>query len=346
MLVTKISCPKCKTVLRPAKPLPVGKKVKCPKCSTDFTAQESDADKPADDRNGGAASPAKAAVAKGKTKPSSANKKAEKPVAKKADAKAGPKKPDDEEEESGGTYGIVAADRPKTQEDLDREEEEGVDDEDKPGKIDYVADQSIKDLRGPAQLAINRPSNYLIANGVVGFFGWIILGIILIIPAVFPAINEPVDPNNPVIQDNKQKKKEEAKLSLYKFLGMDWRALGKPENWPWLLLSLAPVVVGVAYACVLSYGAVKMQNLESRRWAIAASCLCMFPYATGGFATVCSMFIHLVVVGLLEDPAYAATLVIAFASLEALGCLGIGIFGLVTLMRQDVIDGYEYVPDM
>ena len=33
---TKISCPKCGAVLRPAKPLPAGKSVKCPKCEARF----------------------------------------------------------------------------------------------------------------------------------------------------------------------------------------------------------------------------------------------------------------------------------------------------------------------
>src|SRR5262245_41800319 len=38
MAVTKLSCPECGTVLRPAKPVAAGKKVKCPECDNVFTA--------------------------------------------------------------------------------------------------------------------------------------------------------------------------------------------------------------------------------------------------------------------------------------------------------------------
>src|SRR5439155_21717620 len=40
MPVAKLTCPKCKSILRPAKPLPSGKTVKCPKCGTVFKAVE------------------------------------------------------------------------------------------------------------------------------------------------------------------------------------------------------------------------------------------------------------------------------------------------------------------
>jgi hypothetical protein len=47
MAITKLSCPDCGTVLRPAKPVEAGKKVKCPRCDLIFAAG---ADEDEDDR--------------------------------------------------------------------------------------------------------------------------------------------------------------------------------------------------------------------------------------------------------------------------------------------------------
>src|SRR5437868_10315152 len=108
MFVSKLNCPKCKTVLRPAKPLPPGKRVKCPKCSNDFTAEEG-ADK---------ATVLDAALEAAATLPP---KKPDKP----APRKLGPKNlADDDEEDRGGVYGIAASDRPKTADDEDEDEED------------------------------------------------------------------------------------------------------------------------------------------------------------------------------------------------------------------------------
>src|SRR5262249_41618814 len=58
--------------------------------------------------------------------------------------------------EEGGTYRLADGGGPVEE------------DEDKP-EIDYAPDMSIKDLRGPAQAAVVRPSNYLLIASVVGF---------------------------------------------------------------------------------------------------------------------------------------------------------------------------------
>src|SRR5579862_3115223 len=73
MLVSKVTCPKCKTVLKPTSPLESGKKVKCPKCKNDFTAAPDEEDKESA-KNDKAAAPAKT--------------KAKKPAAKKAEPAA------------------------------------------------------------------------------------------------------------------------------------------------------------------------------------------------------------------------------------------------------------------
>src|SRR4051794_4957416 len=116
MSQTKVECPECGKVLRPARPIEPGKKVRCPKCEAVFVA------------------PDEGEVVGIAIKPEDGPKK-KKPAAAKAKADASAKKAgaaaaagDDEEE---GAYGVI------------REEV----DEDKP-KIEYAPDQSIKDLRG------------------------------------------------------------------------------------------------------------------------------------------------------------------------------------------------------
>ena len=59
MAITKLSCPDCGTVLRPAKPVAPGKKVKCPRCDLIFAAGD---DEDEDDR------PRKSAPSKGAKK--------------------------------------------------------------------------------------------------------------------------------------------------------------------------------------------------------------------------------------------------------------------------------------
>jgi hypothetical protein len=337
MVVSKLSCPKCKTVLRPAKPLPVGKKVKCPKCGTDFMAEDGNAEKQPAVKD-----LAEAAVAAKK--------------AKSAGKKAPAKKADDEDEDSAGVYSIVAADRPKTEDD-EEAEEEGE------GKVNFVPDHSIKDLRGPAQKIVIKPSNMLLANGVVGFFGYAIFFIIMIIPVVFPAIEDTGEdkdqpkPTLPIVAEGlstlarsgDQGKplvmpKEDNKVSLYKVYVWDLSAI---SNFSLLifLLCLSPVFLGMAYACVMTYGAVQMQNLQSRTWGIVASIMCMFPFATFGFVLVCSMVISLVVSMLSDDKLAVLVALIGFVVAEVLGCVGIGVLNLMALMRKEVIDGFNYVPD-
>src|SRR5450755_456592 len=82
MAVTKLTCPECKTVLKPAKPVPAGKTVKCPECGSRFTATEDAPEIPL--------------------------KKPKKPGDKKAGAsKKAAKKKDDDDDDGGGTYGFV-----------------------------------------------------------------------------------------------------------------------------------------------------------------------------------------------------------------------------------------------
>ncbi len=154
MAVSKLTCPECKAVLKPAKPVPAGKTVKCPECGTRFSAAGEAPDVPL-------------------KKPKAAVAAAPKPK-KTADKNAAPKKPvstkaDDGEE--GGTYGYM--------------QEDVVAEEDKPA-IEYAPDMSTKDLRGPAASALVAPSNWLIVVGSLGFFGWLGVLVLILIPTLFP----------------------------------------------------------------------------------------------------------------------------------------------------------------
>ena len=158
MATSRITCPDCRSVLKPARPLADGKKVKCPKCGKMFTTPglveevvEVEEEQPR--KSKASAKKPKAAVKK--TAPAPAPKKT-------AD--------DDGEDDGGGIYGTV------------QDEEKA--DEDKP-QIEYAPDMSIKDLRGPAQAAVVRPSNYLLLIGGVSALLDILIICVCFWPMVF-----------------------------------------------------------------------------------------------------------------------------------------------------------------
>ena len=158
-------------MLEPAKPLPAGKPVKCPECGNRFTAPEEEAPKaPLKKPKKAAADEPEAAERK--PKKAADGKKAvaeEDGRAPAAEKKPAAKKSDDDEE--GGVYGYV--------------KEEEAEEEDKPD-IEYAPDMSTKDLRGPAPSALVQPSNALIIVGLAGFFGWLALIVVHLIPDRVP----------------------------------------------------------------------------------------------------------------------------------------------------------------
>src|SRR5579884_545681 len=170
MAVSKLICPECKKVLKPTKPLPEGKKVTCPKCGANFAAKEPPPDP--------AAHPTKKAAAPAAPKPT---------AVKKAQQASKPIRPieqrrhnldDDEDEDEGGVYDFA-----------EQPDHEGP-------EVEYTPDMSIKDLRGPAQAMLVKPSNYLIMAGVVGFFGWLGFMVIVLIPIIFPLQEKQPDDKN------------------------------------------------------------------------------------------------------------------------------------------------------
>jgi predicted Zn finger-like uncharacterized protein len=318
MAVSKLTCPECSTVLRPAKPVAAGKKVKCPRCETIFAAGgDADLDivEVLDDDPPARKSPAKARAGK-PAKPARPVKKA-------------PKKPDEEEE---GTYKFIG-DNP---------------DEEKPD-IDYAPDMSIKDLRGPATVILVKPSTKLILVGFLGVLGWMALLILLLIPAVFP-VRYDDDKNKMPTPGMTQKKDEKAqapdKPGLYRIVGVNIGGLADLEQqwWPFAVAVLV-IIVGGVYSSLVVIGAIRIQNLESRGWGMAASILAMLPIHVFGLAVVTTMVLTAVLCQLSDEESFINLYSGVGAGALYLGSLAVGVWNLMTLFNEDVIAGFEYVAE-
>jgi phage FluMu protein Com len=316
--VSKLTCPECGKVLRPAKPLAIGKKVKCPRCETVFVAVE--------DEEEVEARPARARDEGRARKDGAGKPPAPKPARKKAEAK----KPAREEI---GTYGYVKEDE---------------DPEDRP-QIYYGHDTSIKDLRGPARTLCVKPSNLLLICGLVGAIGWLVLILMLVIPKVFPITEGDVTDYQPwgaqpAATAKAAKKKEPG---FYEIWGMDAAHFTKKETAAWVfILSLIPLALGFVYSGLTAFGGVQMQNLESRRWAMAGSIMAMIPLNMGGVIILVGLLTNFLFLSQLEmDAGYTTFLVILFTSIVWLLSLAVGVRCLLILNDEDVIAGFEYVPD-
>jgi hypothetical protein len=274
-----------------------------------------------------------------------------KAAVKKPAAKPAPKKQkgDDDEEESGGTYAFLG-------------EGHGTD-QVKPD-IEYAPDMSIKDLRGPAQAAVVRPSNWLILCGVLGFLGWLGFLVILLIPIVFPLDTDDgkrkeapmitaglaagAQPGagewTPPRQVGEKKKDEDLATTFFTVFGVNLAEVAYFELWLMILTAL-PLVLCMAYSAVLTLGAVKMQNLESRGWGIASSIMVMLPINGGGLAALVALFGQFFLKILFDEPETVNGIISVLTSLLWLGQVGIGVWALMTLMKPEVIAGYEYVAE-
>ena len=368
MAVTKITCPECNTVLKPAKPLPAGKPVKCPECGHRFTAPEEEAKAPLKNPKKAPAGPE---AAEPKAKPAADGKKASpiKAAEKKAPAekKPEPKKTDDDEE--GGVYGYL------------KEEE---DDKDEKPDIEYAPDMSTKDLRGPAQAALVQPSNALIIVGLAGFFGWLALIVIHLIPIVFPIDNDDGDktkPPKPVVRIDPAL----ANVAVQMVIGVPNSppppgGAPSPQNIPaeggpdikaaspvltFMLMQPAGavrlsrvgifliffiMVLGMIYAGFVTYGAVRIQSLDGYEWGIAGCILAIIPFcALWGFTACVAMVGHILVAMMVDDPAGFTRMlasVIGGIILLLLGAsTGVGVWVLMVMRSETVIKGYEYKAD-
>jgi hypothetical protein len=346
-MLTKITCPECEAVLRPAKPVAPGKAIKCPKCGAGFVAAEEEAPPRAKPR--AAAAPAKKGAAKPAAKNTS-DKVAKKPGKEEKAAPAPKKKKDpfDDDDDGGLTYGVT-------------QEPEAEEEDEKKREISYAPDTSIKDLRGPAQAAVVQPTNMLTITGVLGFVGWLGLLVIILIPILFPLAVESGSKENPTPVLSIEKgfgmqaaqppqggeraaggEKEEP--SMFIVLGFDL-AIFALYPWYMLLLVLLPIFVGMAYSGVIIAGAVKAQNLESRGWGIAASIMAMLPFNAGGLIIDILLVFNVLLHMLLDDQDLVNYVSMIIAGAFCLGEIGVGVWCLTVLMREEVKAGFEFRPD-
>ena len=355
----RITCPECAMVMRPAKPIAAGKKVRCPKCGTTFGVVDTGADEPTEKVKAASTSAAvkkkSADIAKSEKKP---EKKPEKLPEKPPDKPAAPKLDEDGEPM---TYGIKGAG------DAHKEEEGGE------PKINHELDKSIKDLRGPTQMAVGKPTNFLIALGAIGFLGWIALLVIFAIPVMFPIeLDEgtkeylkpmlrfdtgfgagfgklgedfvaPIQASTaPPVPGEVKGDKEN--VSLYKFLGTDYSQVAQ-YAWYVFVIMMTPIYLGMGYTAIQTYGAVRAQNLESRQWGMAASIMALIPYNLGGAAFVVGMAVSFGMNMVLDEEETINMMVYGVFGIISLISIGAGVVFIKTLMLPEVIAGYEFVPD-
>jgi hypothetical protein len=335
MAAPKLICPECETVLRPARPVAPGKKIKCPRCDTVFVAG---GDEDEDDPPPRKAASRKASPDKGR-KPA--------PKAKAPAAKEAPKKPAGDDDDDGGVYGTV------------KEESEEEKEEKKP-KITYAPDMSIKDLRGPAQSIVMGPSNKLAVCGFFGFAGWLVLIVLLLIPALFPiktdkppavmkigpglaAVSGGVAVVPSAAGGDKKDKLEEEKPGFFDLWGIDLAMLCEAPLM--FIVSLLPLGLFMFYSSLVAYGAIQMQNLESRRWGIAGAILAMIPLHILGLGIVSAMVVQKVLGMVIDDTGFISLVALIVLVVEWLACLSVGIWTLVTLFNEDVVAGFEYVAE-
>jgi hypothetical protein len=270
-----------------------GKTVKCPKCGAAFTAPKVEEE-------------VLEAIALKPEEPASKPAPATKPPA-----------PGDEEDEGPATYRFIEElepapvkrdrrDRYDDDDDYEDDEEddykEGADDK---ADISVVPDLTVKDPRGIAQELIIRPSNWLMLVTILDVVGTLLVMCYFLIPIFFalPPETDKIQaaPPNPALNKETAKKADT----------FDWwpeSPLAKTSNWLVVLLVFLFGGLYLAYDGVIISGCVKMQNLESYGWCIAACILAMVPI---------SMFCYL------------------FRLLFGVSCL-------ITLKRADVVAGFNY----
>lgn len=250
MLVSRVTCPECGAVLKPAKPVAVGKKVTCPKCKANFAVA-------ADEREDEAIKPA------ARSRPAPARKKPA-PVVEEAI------------EAEPAIYGVVK----EAGADVEQEEE------DKKPNVNYVPDTSVKDPRGKAQATVVRPSNFLLLTGGISFFGWLFAYMAALWAVAFPELKpRATNPDAPPPQQGAGQQPKKADPTAW-----DEVSLRKDDKVRVVALILSTVIhaLGMVYSGSIAYGAARVQQLESRGWGMAASIMAMIPINVMGLAGVLS----------------------------------------------------------
>src|SRR5262249_48195478 len=131
------------------------------------------------------------------------------------------------------------------------------------------------------------------------------------------------------------------KPTFWSFFGLDFSQGAK--SGVVLALMLSPLFLGMVYTGVMTYGAVKMQNLESYGWGMAARSMAMIPYYSLGFIICTVLLVQLLFLTLFSDRVII-WLIFQMVALILTGIAG-GLWGLLVMLREEVVQGYAYKPE-
>lgn len=362
MAGNKLTCPECQAVLKLANPPTPGKRIKCSKCGSSFAVPADKEKAPA-----GAAKPAKAGP---KGDPAKSAIKAKKPAGgpaksggKSSGAAPAPAKTEEKKPEEDTTYGVL--DKPEAEEEEDDKKKK------KKKSVFDPVETGPRNPRGPAAAIVVRPSNFLLADGVKGCFGWLATIVLVLWPIVFPPIQDEKtkearkkleegvliydgvasvsrdDPNALVVDPPLDPRvaeaaKDMAKEAATRTLIGAFTAVGTGIVVFIVLLLLLPLILGFAYSATVAYGAVKMQSLESKVFGYIASIMAMIPIHSFGFFLFVNAVMWRIGIELLEDYTLSMYLFGFYSLVIFLGPVLVGIWCITTLMNPDVIAGFNY----
>jgi predicted Zn finger-like uncharacterized protein len=325
MASERITCPDCKSVLKPAKPVPDGKKVRCPKCGNQFTTPgllEEEVIQVVEEELPRKKAPGKKKAKTGIKKASGHTPPRKKPI-------------DDDDEDGGGIYSFVGANK-TTDEEGGRPE------------IEYAPDMSIKDLRGPAQSAVVKPSNFILLINGLSVLANIFLICVQFWPMVFSesCVDWKKVLSKHYKEDQNEVKRVEGIKEFKEVKDKDLAIVQDAEEIEkqWRFGMMGVFLVLLVYNAIVIVGAVKMQNLESRRWGIVSSIMTLLPMGAGGFGYLIYFAFTATIGGWLLDE-LADPYGMGLGALPYLFAIHVSVTSLRVLMSQEVIDGFEYVPD-
>jgi hypothetical protein len=330
MALSKLVCPECSKVLRPAKPVAPGKKVRCPSCEVIFVAEEDDED----DR------PARAAA---KQKP------------KKKQAASGAAGEEEEE-----TYGVIRdesdeEDKPE----VDYAPDTSIKDLRGPAQAAIMPPSNKLTMAGfigvfgavalmvlliiPALLPVKEDDKEKpvqgIDQGLSKVNPW--AGAIAGGGGVGPAPPPPDAGGAGGGSSGPKEKLQEEKASWYEVFGIDFAML-TDLHWALFLVALIPVLLLGIFSALVAMGGIKAQNLESRGWGIAGSIMAMFPLNTFCASVTLAILIKSAFLFIIDDDPFIHYIYIGLAVLLYAFSLASGIWTLITLNDEDVIAGFEY----
>jgi hypothetical protein len=245
-------------------------------------------------------------------------------------------KPAAGDEEEGGTYGYIA------------DNEAGA------PEISYAPDTSIRDLRGPATQILMRPSHYLLAASVAGAVGWLTVLVMVLVPAIFPLDDGSSKPKGPLIgapgsraYESAMSERSKKGSKLPPFLIIFGMNLGLTPKTPvsGFVAALLPLVLGACYSGVCTLGAVRMQNLQSRKWGMAGAIMAILPFNASGVMLVVALVIQFTLKSIELDGGFIDFVLMVFMAGVWLASVAAGAFAVYTLNRPEVVAGFEFVPE-